>query len=1404
MANRRRLQADEYTTRDPKIAIRDDPDVMVGATAERESEYIVFDLKNKMIQTRKLDMCPANLKLFKEIFSNATDNAATTIMHANQDVNGNLRPGGWQVPVIGDIDVHVTDRVIEITSRGDPIPIAPCRESTAEELILPPFRVFGTVYSGTNSNKSRLGLGAGKNGIGAKAANILSTQFSVEAGNNIDGQHFYCLWENNMNDVKDPQCLPGFAWDGSTWISQANPKNSYREENFVKISYIPDFARYKWTPYNYDKICLFAHIASSGAFASRVTVNFSYQLPGMSKPEKHVFKYDKVSDYLKTFIGGKKGPDASPKTNLGRMTHYEHMFWADSALMGQLRFRPEYTSIEQVPVDIQKLVANNPMCIEDFPMAEVYIYDMPNQGLGAISYVNGNETPHGGIHVKAIVDPILQLIRYKLQREKDKSINTALLYQHVTIICLFRLNQPAYGDQSKSCLDRYKEPKYRRGQLVYLADGQVDMVEKKTIALDKYDPNFFLKWKAMSEIELKFANQVVDAKKPDPNNRHPEVNKLDDANLASTDRGYLCTLFVTEGDAAKDYPTEMISLLPGGRDAYGVLPLRGKISNVCNMTRESFLKSILLGDLIKAIGLQEGVDYTKEHNVRTLRYGRLCCMKDADVDGNHINCLLTNFLSEKFPSFIQAGRFSYFETPIVRVERQVSEKMVGLPKVEILNRFYNEADFQEWRKKNLNLGRGIHVKYLKGLATSDKNDKKDDAKHGRFVVVHPGLGTYSRDVLHTAFGKKMSNVRKEWIYNFSIVQQCSPEIHRFDQYRDLHPPMDYPYVKGRKTAANKYSDLIETPLAMRNDYFRLVDNLINSDLIDYSISSLERAIPAIRDGLKRSQRQAMWAILERWNYGKGVEGKRDEPEKISRLASHITEKTNYKHGDVSMQMLLIKHCTEFTGGNNMALYLPAGSFGTRRHGGRDNGPSKARYTCTKTQKWHSLMMDRKMTSNIERYDEEGELVEPKMIPMLILECLINGRKGLGTGYCSFIPPHNPFDLIDWYLNRCDNMIDFNFPLPWYKGFTGQNILYNGDFRLSSVFYGPEEVQGEGTNEEREAFQETMEELSNGEFSDHAEDTEKGRDILESFLNKTTGQKVKSTGKYDLIERPDGSKDIHITEFPIGMYHDDYKKFIAKWLKEKIITTYIDGGESIKNKLGSGGDPSDLLGQDKKKKPPPKKGPGKVKDEEEDENKEDDGAKVNVFLLGVDITRLPPTYKDLHLETTINMTNMNLLNEKGYPVHFNNVGEIMNAHYTIMLEQFEVLRVSLIQEKHEEALMCQYKIILIKLIEEKKLGTHCDESQWRRTMLSHGIPEDKHNILLKIPIRILIKNDTTEIMDKIDRLNSEIEDLKRKQANDLYRERLLALREGLEGNYPKNENPTEIGSIAQIDGIPLKG
>lgn len=626
---------------------------------------------------------------------------------------------------------------------------------------------------------------------------------------------------------------------------------------------------------------------------------------------------------------------------------------------------------------------NNKLYIK-IPNTQVVV--MPSSHFQQISFVNGVHTSLGGTHIDSWVKALFKPICEKI----SKNGNTFTVKEIKKFFMIFvdiKIVNPEFESQSKHKLE-----------------SPVTANVKKTYI------NSLMKWSVIDDI--KRSKELSSLKKLERNKKNfIKIEGLDPANNEGV-LGSECTLILVEGLAAKTYAVKGIDIGAfgkRGRDWFGIYALRGKVLNVRNAQTSSISKNKVISDIIKALGAKLNVDYTLDKIFKTLRYGKIMIITDADVDGIHISGLLQNMIHTMFPTLLE--RYESFitsmQTPIVRVFLKNKKQKL----------FYDEREYKsyvtEFSKNNPN--KKIVKKYYKGLGSSSDKDIRDT--FGNKMIEYKN-DEYTNFNMNKVFSSKNADARKVWLQN----------------YDNKHIVLKWNEDKKEVVPLN-------------------ISDFLNTEMIKFSLDDCKRSIPCLLDGLKESNRKALYAcFLRNLKYtGKSL--------KVVQLAGYVAEKTSYHHGEQNLYETITRMANCYPGSNNIPLFYRDGQFGTRLSGGKD--AANARYIFTKLDALTRLLFRQEDDCLLENIIDAGDAVEPRYYVPILPTILINGCTiGIGTGWSSSVPCYNPLDLINSVKNwlKHDGKVILNdgnttvslLPEihPWYRGFTGK-IEQTSDSKYTS-------------------------------------------------------------------------------------------------------------------------------------------------------------------------------------------------------------------------------------------------------------------------------------------------------------------------------------------------------------------
>ena len=308
--------------------------------------------------------------------------------------------------------------------------------------------------------------------------------------------------------------------------------------------------------------------------------------------------------------------------------------------------------------------------------------------------------------------------------------------------------------------------------------------------------------------------------------------------------------------------------------------------------------------------------------------------------------------------------------------------------------FYTQFEYEEWKKTPES--RGYKVKYYKGLGTSTRDEAKEYFKSMN-VVKFDYSGDKSDESIELAFNKAMADDRKEWLKTYDPKSILVP-------------------VAGKASYAE----------------------FVHHDLIHFSNYNLERSIPNAVDGLKTSQRKILFSALKR-NLKSEI--------RVAQFAGYVSEHSGYHHGEASLNDAIVGMAQDFVGSNNIPWFVPQGQFGTRLQGGKDAASS--RYIHTYLQPYISNLVPAEDLDCLVYRDDDGMFVEPQWYAPTLPMLLVNGARGIGTGYSTFIPPCNPTTIKNGIMKwlRNETTLDKIELVPWYAGFNGEIVKSDKDYTV---------------------------------------------------------------------------------------------------------------------------------------------------------------------------------------------------------------------------------------------------------------------------------------------------------------------------------------------------------------------
>ena len=596
------------------------------------------------------------------------------------------------------------------------------------------------------------------------------------------------------------------------------------------------------------------------------------------------------------------------------------------------------------------------------------------------------------------------------------------------------------------------------------------------------------------------------------------IPKLIDANWAGTDKSEKTIIIFCEGDSAKAGIVSGLST--EDRNMIGVYPMRGKMFNVRGEQKKRIYENKEVNEIKQILGLETGKIYTKESAKKCLRYGKVLFMTDQDLDGSHIKGLCINLFDSEWESLLDIpGFLGFMNTPIIK-----ANKGTGTSSSNALA-FYNEGEYNKWKETTPETDmKKWTIKYYKGLGTSTAKEFKEYFAHKK-LVEFTSSGQESKDAIDMAFNKKRAQDRKDWLIAYDRTL-----------YLDTN------------RAEVKYEDFIK------------------EELIHFSKYDCDRSIPNMIDGQKTSLRKILYTCFKR-DLTKSI--------KVAQLSGSVSELSCYHHGEQSLNGAIVGMAQKFVGANNINLLVPNGQFGTRLQGGEDS--ASERYIFTNLNPMTRFIFPEADDPVLNYLNDDGTLVEPVHYVPIIPMLLVNGSKGIGTGFSSEFLCYNPLTIIDAVKNKLspqealpqEALPEIKLE-PYYEGFKGKIIeLSENKYLIKGVYEKVNEKQvrvtelpvGLWTDDYKAYIEDLITKANETQIKDYMDmSTDTKVDITITFASSAIVHELETTIQpdYPSCNALEKLLKLYTTKSTTNMHAFDENEKLVKFAKvEDVITHFVD-------------------------------------------------------------------------------------------------------------------------------------------------------------------------------------------------------------------------------------------------------
>ncbi|KAI0935640.1 hypothetical protein AcV5_004006 [Taiwanofungus camphoratus] len=368
-ANAKKKTASEtYTKLSQLEHILKRPDSYIGSVETITQPMWVWDSEGKLMVQKEIKYVPGFFKIVDEILVNAADNKI------NDPSMDTIK-----------VTINAENNLISVYNNGRGIPI----EMHSKEKIYIPELIFGHLLSSSNYDDDEKKLTGGRNGYGAKLANIYSVEFTVDTADKNTGQKYVQTWTNNMSKM-----------------GKAKITKNGRGEEYTRVTFKPDLARFGMDSIDEDTVALLKKRVLDLAGTVRDVKVFL---------NDERLKIKNFKQYVELYLNSAAEQAAS--TSGGAAQTKPTMIYEQIGPRWEVAFAVSEGSFQQV------------------------------------SFANSISTVKGGTHVDLIAGQIAKnLIASITKKNKGAAVKAAQVKNHMWIFVNALIENPTFDSQTKETL----------------------------------------------------------------------------------------------------------------------------------------------------------------------------------------------------------------------------------------------------------------------------------------------------------------------------------------------------------------------------------------------------------------------------------------------------------------------------------------------------------------------------------------------------------------------------------------------------------------------------------------------------------------------------------------------------------------------------------------------------------------------------------------------------------------------------------------------------------------------------------------------------------------------------------------------------------------------------------------